>query len=74
MNTIYRLKANELDDKFIKSLKALFKDKEIEIIISEVDETSYLFHSEANKERLLKAIKNVEKGESLVEVRIGDPQ
>jgi antitoxin YefM len=74
MHTVYRLKADELDEKFIQSLRTLFKDKDIEIIVSEVDETAYLFRSEANKERLLKAVENVEKGEKLVEVRIGDIQ
>jgi len=74
MNTIYRLNANELDEKFIQSLKALFRDKDIEIMVSEVDETAYLFRSEANRERLLKAIENVEKGENLVEVQLGDLQ
>ena len=74
MNTIYRLNANELDEKFIQSLKALFKDKDIEIIVNEVDETAYLLRSEANKDRLLKAVENVEKAENLVEVQIGDLQ
>lgn len=37
MYTTYRLRADELDADFIEALKALFKDKEIEIIISEVD-------------------------------------
>ena len=74
MNTIYRLNASELDEKFIQSLKALFKDKDIEIIVNEVDETAYLLRSEANKDRLLKAVENIEKGENLVEVQIGDLQ
>jgi antitoxin YefM len=74
MHTTYRLNANELDEKFIESLKALFKDRDIEIIVNEVDETAYLLRSEANKERLLKALENVEKGENLVEVQIGDLQ
>ena len=74
MNTIYRLNANELDEKFVESLRALFKDKDIEIVVSEVNETAYLLRSEANKERLLKAIENVEKGENLVEAPIGDLQ
>jgi len=30
--------------------------------------------TQANKERLLKAIENVERGENLVEVKIGDLQ
>ena len=74
MNTIYRLNVNELDEKFIQSLKALFVDKDIEIVVSEVDETAYLLRSKANKERLLKAVENVEKGENLVDVQIGDLQ
>lgn len=74
MHTTYRLNVNELDEKFIQSLKTLFKDKEIEILVSEVDETAYLLRSKANRERLLRAIENIEKGENLVEVRIGDLQ
>jgi len=74
MYTTYRLNVNELDEKFIQSLKTLFKDKEIEILVSEVDETAYLLRSKANRERLLRAIENIEKGENLVEVRIGDLQ
>lgn len=74
MHTTYRLNVNELDEKFIQSLKTLFKDKEIEILVSEVDETAYLLRSKANRERLLRAIENIEKGENLVEVRMGDLQ
>lgn len=69
MHTTDRLHANELDEKFIESLKALFGDKDIEIMVSEVDETAYLLRSEANKERLLKAIENFEKRENLHEMR-----
>lgn len=49
MHTVYRLNANELDQSFINALKATFKEKEIEIVIYEVDETAYLMASEANK-------------------------
>ncbi|GLI35198.1 hypothetical protein [Desulforhabdus amnigena] len=69
MHTTYRLHANQLDEKFIQSLKALFGDKDIEIMVSEVDETAYLLRSEANEERLLKAIENFEKRENLHEMR-----
>ena len=68
MTTVYRLNANELNSQFIESLKALFGDKEIEIIISEVDETTYLLQSDANKQRLLQAVQNVEARKNLVEV------
>ncbi len=40
--------------------------------ISEMDEDDYLFSSKKNKERLLKAIDNAEKGENLVEVDLDE--
>lgn len=70
MYTTYRLQANDLDQDFIDALKTLFKDKEIEIIVNEVDETAYLFQSEANKARLLQAVQNINNQENLVEVEL----
>lgn len=35
MYTIYWLKADELDNGFLKALKAMFKDKDIEIVVCE---------------------------------------
>lgn len=70
MQSIYRLKANELNENFLEGLKITFKDKEIEIIISEIDETDYLFKSEANKQRLLQAVENVKQRKNLVEVNL----
>lgn len=67
MQTVYRLKAEELDDQFLEALKTLFKDKEIEIIVTEIDETTYLLQSEANKKRLMEAIQAVEEGADLIE-------
>ncbi|MUL37790.1 hypothetical protein [Gloeocapsopsis dulcis] len=70
MQTIYRLKASELDHYFLEGLKATFQDKEIEIIVYEVNETDYLLKSDANKIRLLKAIENVNNRTNLVEVSL----
>ncbi|MGB3207592.1 MAG: hypothetical protein WBB28_21625 [Crinalium sp.] len=70
MQTIYRLKASELDHHFLEGLKATFQDKEIEIVVYEVNETDYLLKSKANKSRLFQAIENVNNGTNLVEVRI----
>jgi antitoxin YefM len=64
------LKAEELDAQFFETLKTLFRDKTIEIVVMEVDETAYLLHSEANRERLLQAIEYVNNGENLVEVEL----
>ena len=74
MYSIYRLNANDLDVEFVDGLKTLFKDKEIEIAVYEVSETDYLTQSEANKKRLLAAIKNVEQKANLVEVNVADLQ
>ncbi|MEG4321755.1 MULTISPECIES: hypothetical protein [unclassified Microcoleus] len=72
MSTVYRLKASELDRNFIEKIKALFGDKEIEIIVSEFDETEYLLNSESNKNRLLTAVENIKYGQDLVEVNLQD--
>lgn len=67
MQSVYRLKAKDLDDRFLESLKALWGDREIEIVVSEVDETAYLMANEVNRQRLLKAIDDVENRRNLVE-------
>ena len=69
MHSTYRLKASELDKDFIKSLQDIFHDKEIEIIVQEVDEdeTDYLLKNPANRDRLLKAVKNAEDNSNLVD-------
>ena len=75
MYTTYRLNADELDMKFVKSLRSAFKGKEIEIAVCETaevesDETAYLLQSEVNRNRLLKAIDNIENGHNLVTVKL----
>ena len=70
MHTVYRLNANELDQRFINVLKATFPDKEIEIVVYEVDETAYLMASEANRKKLIRAIENVKSGSNLIEVDV----
>ena len=78
MYTVYRLKANELDSNFLKSLKSLFKDKEIEIAVCETptedDETAYLLRSDANRERLMKALENVSQRRDLVTISLDEIQ
>lgn len=72
MQSSYRLKANELDEQFIEGLKATYKDKDIEIIVYEVDETEYLLRSEANRKRLMQAKTNIENKTNLREVSLED--
>ncbi len=66
MNAIYQVKADELDQQFLDALKTMFKNKEIEITVYERDETAYLLRSPANRERLLRAIADVENPQNIV--------
>ncbi|NER23153.1 MAG: hypothetical protein F6J96_21125 [Symploca sp. SIO1C2] len=70
MESSFRLNARDLDQNFLESLKTLFQDKEIEIIVYDVDETAYLSKSKANRKLLLQSIKNVENGTNLIEVNL----
>jgi antitoxin YefM len=66
MDAIYHVKADELDQRFLDALKAMFKDKEIEIAVYERDETAYLLRSPANRERLLRAVADVESSQNIL--------
>lgn len=70
MLTTYRLKTDEINENFIDSIKKLFENKEIEILIYDVDETDYLLKSIANKNHLLNAVQNVANNQNLVEVKL----
>ncbi len=66
MQTTYQIEADELDEKFVESVKALFKHKKIEITVNELDETDYLLGSSANREHLLESVDDVEAERNLV--------
>ncbi len=66
MQTIYQINADELDQNLLDSIKALFKHKDIEIVISERDETAYPLRSPANREKLLRAVKDVEEHRNII--------
>jgi antitoxin YefM len=79
MYMIYKMKAEEPGSRFLRALKTMFKDKEIEIAVceadqSEEDETEYLLKSPANRDRLLQAIENVARSHNLVSVDLEDVQ
>jgi antitoxin YefM len=79
MYMTYRMNAAELDSRFLRALKAMFKDKDIEIVVcdaaqSEEDETAYLLRSPVNRERLLKAIENVTHDRNLISINLEDLQ
>jgi antitoxin YefM len=69
MYAVYKLRADELDQHFLETIRSQFQDREIEIAVCEVadraeDETAYLLRSPANRDRLLRAIENVSQGHS----------
>jgi antitoxin YefM len=53
-------------------LKETYKDKDIEIIIYEVNETEYLLQSEVNRQRLMQAKTNIDNKTNLVEIDLED--
>ncbi|MBR0099215.1 MAG: hypothetical protein IJP90_05810 [Treponema sp.] len=69
MVTTYTMRPSEMTIDFIKSIQAIFKNKQIEINIHEVsDETDYLLSSSANKNHLFASIAEAKKHEKLITV------
>ena len=66
MQASFILDSNELDNSFVDKLKEMFKNKRIELFITESDDTEYLRASQINKERLNASIVNIENGKNLV--------
>ena len=63
MTATYHLNVNELSLELLQSIKTAFKDKTIDITVSEsMDETDYLLSSEANKEMLEQSIQQLKDG------------
>lgn len=66
MTTVYHTTADELDETFLTSLKTMFKGRSIEISVSESDETAFLLRHPANRERLLRAVSDIDAGKNIV--------
>ena len=67
MITTYRLNADELSYDLLTSIKAAFKNKEIEITVTEAaDETSYLLSSKANKKHLKQSEHLLQQGKGVI--------
>ena len=79
MHATYRMNVDELDDRFLETLKTIFNGREIEISVSEAaayedDETEYLMRSPANREHLLQALEDIAHSHNLVSVNADDMQ
>ncbi|MEK7671720.1 MAG: hypothetical protein AAB344_05830 [Bacteroidota bacterium] len=71
MGMTYRLKASELGENFLQSIKALYGNKLVEIYVAEVngedeDETEYLMSSPENKRRLLESIDDIKNNRNII--------
>ena len=66
MQTIYQINADELDENLLNSIKAQFKHKEIEIVVFERDETEYLLRSPANRNYLLRTMRDIEENKNII--------
>ena len=67
MQTTYTLNTDELDERFLSSLKAAFPQRQVTIAVNdEPDETEYLLSDPVRKERLLRAIEDINHGRNLV--------
>ncbi len=66
MTTIYRLHVNELSVEVINPIKAAFKDKTVEIIVTDAaGETEYRLTTEANRKHLFDSMKELEEGKDV---------
>ncbi len=71
MQTTYRLNSEELNSDIIKSIQDMYQGKEIELVVTTVeDETEYLLKNSENRDHLLKAVKDLNKGTNTVEVTV----
>jgi antitoxin YefM len=66
MFAVYRTSVDELDQQFLDGLKKAFAHKEIEITVSDADETDYLLRSPSNREQLLRAVADIERNRNIV--------
>ncbi|NBV22978.1 MAG: hypothetical protein EBS05_13805 [Proteobacteria bacterium] len=67
MQTTYTLNTDELDEGFFQRVKSAFPRRQVTIAANdEADETEYLLSDPVRKERLLRAIDDINHGRNLV--------
>ncbi len=64
METIYRLNANDLDMRFIESLRQLFLNQEILVSVIPVKKAQRLKATTKYTDKILQAVRNVDAGKT----------
>lgn len=70
MFATYTLSKDELNEVFLHNLKNFGNSDKLMISVEDYDETEYLMKSTANRDFLLRGIKNVEEGKNLISINI----
>ena len=71
LTTTFTGESDELTGDFLDRVKAMFKGKRIEVVVTEageMNETEYLASTTANREHLDRAIDDIREGKNLVDV------
>ena len=66
MQTSYQINTADLTADFVTFLKTTYKNKYINISVSEMDETDYLLSNAMNKKILLQRIEDIKNGENII--------
>ena len=66
MITTYKLNTIELENSFIDTIRMTYPNQVVEIEVREQDTTEYLMSNPVMKEKLDRAIKNVNEGKNLI--------
>ena len=74
MDTLVRMKADEISNSMVDFIKSSFKGKKIAVHIyeDEMDDTDFLLSNEKTRKRLLESIDDAKNNRNLTEISLTD--
>ncbi len=66
MTATYQVKPHELTLGFLKGIQRHFKHSPLKIIVEEMDETEYLFNSDANAKHFQESLNEFNQGQDII--------
>lgn len=75
MTATFRLQPDELNESFLEKLRAMFRDRELEVVVHETDEATeadYPFDNPVQVAFLEKEIRHFENGGEMVRITLDD--